>query len=127
MGTILARWMLALVAQPAFSQGAGVWDRRAPYPVASTEVSGSAIDGFVYTVCGLTPQGSSNRRCRYHPPSETWVERAALPIQGGADHYNVAAAGGGQRRDTSHRSSRVLLLTLAAITGRSDVFIGSAQ
>ena len=94
MKRILAPWILALMAQSAFSQGAGVWERRAPYPVPSTEVSGAAIDGFVYVVCGLTPQGSSNRLYRYDPRTDTWVERAPVPINGGADHCNVAAAGG---------------------------------
>src|SRR5262245_17948402 len=91
MRRILAFWILA---QPAFSQGAGIWEIRAPYPVTSTEVSGAAIDGFVYVVCGLTPQGSSSRLYRYDPRADAWVERAPVPIEGGADHCNVAAAGG---------------------------------
>jgi uncharacterized protein (TIGR03437 family) len=94
MERILVPWILALMAQSAFSQSAGVWERRAPYPVPSTEVSGAAIAGFVYVVCGLTPQGSSSRLFRYDPRADTWVERAAVPIDGGADHCNVAAAGG---------------------------------
>src|SRR4051812_23266667 len=83
-----------LITRLAFSQGSGIWERRAPYPVASTEVSGAAIDGLVYVVCGLTPQGSSSRVHRYDPRTDTWIERASLPIEGGADHCNVAAAGG---------------------------------
>src|SRR4051812_10506333 len=94
MGRIFVPWMLALIVAPAFGQGVGVWEKRSPYPIAATEVSGAAIDGFVYTVCGLTPQGSSNRLYRYDPRTDTWVERAAPPIEGGADHCNVAAAGG---------------------------------
>src|SRR5438445_10250819 len=94
MGRMLVPCILALIVRPAFSQGAGVWEKRAPYPVASTEVSGAAIDGFVYVVCGLTPQGSSNRLYRYDPRTDTYTERAPVPIEGGADHCNVAAAGG---------------------------------
>jgi uncharacterized protein (TIGR03437 family) len=87
--------MLALFAAPlAVAQLTGVWEQRAPYPIRSTEVSGAAIDGFVYVVCGLTPQGSSNRLYRYDPRSDSWSERASVPIDGGADHCNVAAAGG---------------------------------
>jgi len=87
-------WILVLATHSAFSQGSGIWERRAPYPVASTEVSGAVIDGFVYVVCGLTPQGSSSRLYRYDPRSDTWLERASVPIEGGADHCNVAAAAG---------------------------------
>ena len=93
MGRIVPAIFL-LAAPLAFSQTSGVWERRAPYPIASTEVSGAAIDGFVYAVCGLTPQGSSNRLHRYDPRTDTWSERATAPIEGGADHCNVAAAGG---------------------------------
>src|SRR5262245_9849206 len=93
MGRIIACFLL-LGSQAAFSQATGIWERRAPYPVASTEVSGAAIDGLVYIVCGLTPQGSSNRLHRYDPRTDTWLERASVPIEGGADHCNVAAAGG---------------------------------
>jgi uncharacterized protein (TIGR03437 family) len=32
-------WILVLGTHSAFSQGAGIWERRAPYPVTSTEVS----------------------------------------------------------------------------------------
>jgi N-acetylneuraminic acid mutarotase len=92
MARVLA--ILVFVAHSVLSQDIGVWERRAPYPAASTEVSGAAIDGLVYAVCGLTPQGSSNRLYRYDPRTDTWIERASLPIPGGADHCNVAAAGG---------------------------------
>jgi len=87
-------WILVLGTHSAFSQGSGIWERRAPYPLASTEVSGAGIDGLVYSVCGLTPQGSSSRLYRYDPRTDTWLERASVPIDGGADHCNVAAAGG---------------------------------
>src|SRR5690242_16421250 len=94
MERMLIPFLLAVLVPPAFSQGEGVWEKRAPYPVPSTEVSGAAIDGFVYVVCGLTAQGSSNRLYRYDPRTDTWLERAAVPIEGGADHCNVAAARG---------------------------------
>lgn len=93
MGRIIV-CVLLIGVQAAFSQATGVWERRAPYPIASTEVSGAAIDGFVYIVCGLAPQGSSNRLHRYDPRTDTWLERASAPIEGGADHCNVASAGG---------------------------------
>jgi uncharacterized protein (TIGR03437 family) len=92
--TRIIGWILVFITQPAFSQGIGIWERRAPYPLVSTEVSGATIDGLVYVVCGLTPQGSSNRLHQYDPRTDTWIERASLPIEGGADHCNVAAAGG---------------------------------
>jgi hypothetical protein len=87
-------WILIFGAYAAFSQTIGVWERRASFPVASTEVAGAAIDRFVYVVCGLTLRGSSNRLHRYDTRNDTWLERASAPIEGGADHCNVAAAGG---------------------------------
>jgi uncharacterized protein (TIGR03437 family) len=87
-------WILLFGAQIAIGQVPGIWETRAPYPVAATEVSGAAIDGFLYVVCGLTTQGSSNRLYRYDPRTDSWMQRANLPIEGGADHCNVAAVGG---------------------------------
>ena len=86
--------LILLLAQLASAQLPGIWETRAGYPLAATEVSGAAIDGFVYVVCGLTPQGATNRMFRYDARSDSWTERAPLPIEGGADHCNVAAAGG---------------------------------
>ncbi len=82
-----------LCARLVFAQP-GVWEERAPYPLSITEVSGAAIDNFAYVVCGLTAQGSNNRLFRYDPRRDSWLERASLPIDGGADHCNVAAANG---------------------------------
>jgi uncharacterized protein (TIGR03437 family) len=86
--------LLIFAAQLAAAQGLGVWESRAQYPVEATEVSGAAIDGRVYSVCGLTAQGSTNRLFRYDPRLDMWTELANLPVAGGADHCNVAAAGG---------------------------------
>ena len=88
------RSVLVLIgAQMAIGQVTGVWEQRAPYPLEATEVSGAAIDGFVYVVCGLTARASTNRLFRYDPRMDSWKELASLPIEGGADHCNVAAAG----------------------------------
>src|SRR4051794_501075 len=84
---LLSTWL-------ALAQSTGVWEQRALYPISATEVSGAAIDGFAYVVCGLTDQGSSNRLYRYDPRIDSWVQRASLPVEGGADHCNVAAANG---------------------------------
>jgi uncharacterized protein (TIGR03437 family) len=86
--------LIVLGAQMLVGQVTGVWEQRAPYPLEATEVSGAAIDGFVYVVCGLTAAGSTNRLFRYDPRVDSWRELARLPVEGGADHCNVAAAGG---------------------------------
>jgi N-acetylneuraminic acid mutarotase len=86
--------LVAIIAYGAFAQTAGVWETRARYPIQATEVSGTAIDASVYSVCGLTAQGSTNRLFRYDPRTDSWTERASLPITGGADHCNVASAEG---------------------------------
>jgi len=91
----IARLALILLgADAASAQFIGIWERRAPYPLQATEVSGAAIDGLVYVVCGLTEQGSTNRLFRYDPRRDLWMELASVPLTGGADHCNVAAAGG---------------------------------
>jgi uncharacterized protein (TIGR03437 family) len=86
--------LLMLAAEVASAQATGVWEARARYPLEATEVSGAAIDGRVYVMCGLTAQGSTNRLFRYDPRSDSWTELARVPIDGGADHCNVAAAAG---------------------------------
>src|SRR4051812_12919509 len=86
--------IVLVTAQLLTAQLTGVWERRAPYPVSATEVSGAAIDGLVYVVCGLTVRGSMNSLYRYDPRTDSWSQRASVPIEGGADHCNVAAAGG---------------------------------
>ncbi len=86
--------LLLMSAQIAIGQLTGVWEQRSRYPLPATEVSGAAINGFVYVVCSLTAQGSTNRLFRYDPRTNSWTELASLPVQGGADHCNVAAAGG---------------------------------
>ena len=86
--------LLLMSAQIAIGQLTGVWEQRSRYPLPATEVSGAAINGFVYVACSLTAQGSTNRLFRYDPRTNSWTELASLPVQGGADHCNVAAAGG---------------------------------
>jgi N-acetylneuraminic acid mutarotase len=74
--------------------GQGVWETRASYPIEATEVSSAAIDGKVYSVCGLTPRGSVNSLFIYDPYTDAWKTGAPAPIAGGGDHCNVAAANG---------------------------------
>jgi N-acetylneuraminic acid mutarotase len=93
-GIVILSVLLLIGAHAAIGQVTGVWEQRAPYPLEATEVSGAAIDGLVYVVCGLTAQGSTNRLFRYDPRTDSWTELASLPVQGGADHCNVAAARG---------------------------------
>ncbi len=93
MRTVCAAWCAA----GAFSTAAwaqGVWETRAPYPIEATEVSAAAIEGKVYALCGLTRGGSTNALYVYDPFTDTWRAGASIPIAGGADHCNLAAAGG---------------------------------
>lgn len=85
---------LAILVCACCAWGQGVWEPRAPYPVEATEVSAAALDGKIYAVCGLTAQGSINSLYIYDPRTDTWAAGASLPIDGGADHCNVAAARG---------------------------------
>ena len=77
------------------AQSQGVWESRAPFPLALTEVSAAAIGDKVYVVCGIQQnQLRSNRLFEYDTAADSWRQRAALPIQLGADHCNLAAAEG---------------------------------
>jgi uncharacterized protein (TIGR03437 family) len=77
------------------AQTQGVWESRAPFPLALTEVSAAAIDGKVYVVCGMQTNGlRSNRLFIYDTAGDSWSQGAALPIALGADHCNLASAGG---------------------------------
>jgi len=87
------RWA-ALITLPLLLSAQGLWERRAPYPVSLTEVSGAEIGGRIYSLCGLTPQGPTNALYIYDPSIDSWTSGAPLPITPGADHCNVAAVNG---------------------------------
>jgi uncharacterized protein (TIGR03437 family) len=73
----------------------GVWERRAPYPVRVTEVSAATLNGKIYAICGILPDGSRTSTLYiYDPFLDEWAQGPAAPIPGGADHCNVAAAAG---------------------------------
>ena len=72
----------------------GVWETRAPLPIEATEVSSAALNGKIYTMCGITRAGNSDALFIYDPRTDAWARGASIPIPGGADHCNVAAANG---------------------------------
>ena len=85
----------ALLFQIAVTAGAqGVWERLADYPLEVFEVSATALDGKVYSVCGLTASGATNRMFVYDPRSDQWSEAAPAPLPNGGDHCNLATVGG---------------------------------
>jgi uncharacterized protein (TIGR03437 family) len=84
---------LGVAAAWGLCSAQGLWERRANYPLEATEVSAAAIDGKVYALCGLTSTGATNALFAYDPTTDRWTRRASLPVAG-ADHCNVAAAGG---------------------------------
>lgn len=94
MGRTLASLVIAGIAIAPVASAQGIWERRADFPVTATEVSAAALDGKAYVVCGLTAQGSLNSLYIYDPRSDTWTQGSSVPIAGGADHCNVAAANG---------------------------------
>ena len=76
-------------------QTQGVWESRAPFPLALTEVSAAAVGDKVYVVCGMQLGGlRSNRLFVYDTAADSWEQRARLPIDLGADHCNLSSAGG---------------------------------
>lgn len=84
---------LLLATVPVYAQG--LWETRAPYPIAVTEVSGAAIGTKIYSMCGLAagPQRPRNLFI-YDTVYDLWSEGAPYPIDDGADHCNVAAVDG---------------------------------
>jgi uncharacterized protein (TIGR03437 family) len=72
----------------------GLWEVRSPMPVAATEVASAYLNGTIYTVCGLTETGWATEMSIYDVRRDEWRRGPALPIAGGADHCNFAAAGG---------------------------------
>lgn len=88
------KWLTLFVClSSAFAQG--LWERRAPYPILATEVSSAALNGKIYSVCGLLPNGiRSTTLFIYDPYRDEWTQGASAPIPGGGDHCNLAAANG---------------------------------
>src|SRR6266545_872067 len=72
----------------------GIWERRALFPIRATEVSSAALNGRIYSLCGITATGNAEGLYVYDPAADSWSHAASLPISGGADHCNVAAANG---------------------------------
>ncbi|MFN7935234.1 MAG: kelch repeat-containing protein [Bryobacteraceae bacterium] len=90
----MKRYLLWLALGAALN-GQGLWERRAPYPIEATEVSAAALNGRIYALCGLLPNGRNTGQLYiYDPYRDEWSEGPAVPIDGGADHCNVAAANG---------------------------------
>ncbi len=79
------------LGMPALLLAQGVWETRAPVPVALTEVSGAVVRNRIHLVCGLTAAGATTAHFVYDPFVDTWSRAADLPVAGGADHCNVAA------------------------------------
>ncbi len=88
------RLLISILLSTAAIVGQGVWERKAPYPIQATEVSAAAVEGKIYVVCGLLEGRATNQLFIYDPRTDAWSEGASLPVPGGADHCNVAAANG---------------------------------
>ena len=89
----MLRWAGLLLLTPALP-GQGLWESRAPTPIAATEVASAYLNGSIYTVCGLTRTGWATEMSIYDVRRDEWRRGPLLPIAGGADHCNFAAAGG---------------------------------
>ena len=117
--------LLLMSAQIAIGQLTGVWEQRSRYPLPATEISGAAINGFVYVVCGLTAQGSTNRLFRYDPRTNSWTELASLPVQGGPTIAMLPEPAASYMYSAQFASAPVLLTGIPGnmiphgITGRS--------
>ncbi len=60
--------------------GAGRWERRAPLPLAISDVGATVLDGRVHLVGGTDQVGSATTfHMSYDPVGDVWEERAPLP------------------------------------------------
>lgn len=88
------KWLTVLMVVTS-SWAQGIWERRAPYPVQATEVSSATLNGKIYSLCGILPNGSrSTTLFIYDPYRDEWSRGAPVPIEDGGDHCNIAAANG---------------------------------
>ncbi|MBI4267941.1 MAG: hypothetical protein HY662_04060, partial [Chloroflexi bacterium] len=70
--------------------GAGLWEKRAPFPSPRSEVTAAALAGKVYVIGGLTPNAGVTRLVEaYDPISNSWQRRADLPVP---LHHTAAVA-----------------------------------
>ena len=87
------RAYLALLL-PALAAAQGFWEARAPLPAAATEVATAELGGTIYTTCGIERNGRRVPLYAYDPRTDVWTQAADNPIEGTADHCNIAAAAG---------------------------------
>ena len=77
---------------------AGTWTKKAPMPVAMTEVGVGEVDGKIYVIGGTEqrgenpPTGASTLNIMYDPATDRWEERAPLPRA--LSHLGVTELGG---------------------------------
>ena len=69
-------------AEPSSSPvQAGEWEQLRPLPAARSEVAAVALEGKVYVIGGLTPDGGISSKVEaYDPAEDSWEEAAALPV-----------------------------------------------
>lgn len=73
--------------------GGDGWTKRAPLPVARSEVAAASFRGGVAVVGGFLADGSSSREVDlYSPASDSWQRLPDLPVA--INHAMAAAAGG---------------------------------
>ncbi|MBL8174746.1 MAG: hypothetical protein JNK48_08750 [Bryobacterales bacterium] len=85
---------LAAAVHPPMLFSQGLWERRAPYPIQATEVSAALLNGKIHALCGLVASGRTSAHFAYDPYRDQWTPAAPVPIDGGADQCNAAAANG---------------------------------
>jgi N-acetylneuraminic acid mutarotase len=81
---------IPLIAQ---SQTKGTWITRAPMPILVTEHAAIALNGKIYCIGGLVPDGTTtNKVFVYNPASNTWDTAAPLPQP--RHHFGIAVYNG---------------------------------
>jgi hypothetical protein len=92
IGTVLMLGV-ALSAPSQSQTAAGVWTKKAPLPIAHSEVGVAAVDGRIYVEGGTIPdrfvQGLNEE---YDPATDRWRERAPLPRE--LTHLGVTGLNG---------------------------------
>jgi N-acetylneuraminic acid mutarotase len=80
--TLIAAEETTTQAEPSSSPvQAGEWQQLRPLPAARSEVAAVALEGKVYVIGGLTPDGGVSSKVEvYDPAEDSWDEVAELPV-----------------------------------------------
>ncbi|MDQ4005941.1 MAG: galactose oxidase [Actinomycetota bacterium] len=91
----------------AFALRDGRWEELPEMPEARGAGGAAVLDGLVYVVAGVGPEGHATRTLVFDPTAERWTSVAGVSVP--RDHLGVASAGG----------------RIYAVGGRTEALVGN--